>query len=70
MEYWELSDIVKMHQKHLKEIVEKTNQLVDNFKIMNDFINTLVKKVNKMDEEIMDLARQVYVNAQDCKSDD
>ena len=62
MEFWELSDIVKMHQKHLKEIVEKTNQLIDNFKIINDFINTLVKKVNEMDEEIMELARKVSDN--------
>jgi hypothetical protein len=62
MEYWESSDIVKMHQKHLKEIVEKTNQLIDNFKIMNDFINSLVKKVNEMDDEIMELARKVHDN--------
>ena len=62
MEYWESSDIVKMHQKHLKEIVEKTNQLIDNFKIMNDFINSLVKKVNEMDDEIMELARKVHAN--------
>lgn len=62
MEYWELGDIVKMHQKHLKEVVEKSNQLIDNFKIMNDFINSLVKKVNEMDEEIMELARKVHDN--------
>lgn len=60
MELCELSDAVKMHQKHLQEIVEKTNQLIDNFKTMNDFINTLVKKVNEMDDEIMELAREVY----------
>lgn len=60
MQYWELSDVVMMHQKHLKEIVEKSNQLIDNVQTMNDFINTLVKKLNQMDEEIMELAREVY----------
>lgn len=57
---WHLTDIVKMHQIHLKEIVEKTNQLINNVETMNNFVNSLVTKINDMNEEIMELARKVY----------
>jgi uncharacterized protein YoxC len=60
LEIFKLSEIIHMHQKHLVEIVAKSNQLIDNFQILNEFVNKLVDKINEMDSEIMELARKVF----------
>jgi uncharacterized protein YoxC len=60
LEIFKLSEIVHMHQEHLVEIVAKSNQLIDNLQILNEFVNKLVDKINEMDSEIMELARKVF----------
>jgi uncharacterized protein YoxC len=62
MELLVLSSVIEMHQKHLTEIVAKSNQLIENFQTLNNFVNELVKKINEMDDGIMELAREVYKN--------
>jgi uncharacterized protein YoxC len=62
MELLVLSSVIEMHQKHLKEIVAKSNQLIENFQTLNKFVNELVEKINQLDDGIMELAREVYKN--------
>jgi peptidoglycan hydrolase CwlO-like protein len=62
MELLVLSSVIEMHQKHLNEIVAKSNQLIENFQTLNNFVNELAKKINEMNDEIMELAREVYKN--------
>jgi uncharacterized coiled-coil DUF342 family protein len=62
MELLVLSSVIEMHQKHLKEIVAKSNQLIENFQTLNNFVNELAKKINEMNDEMMELAREVYKN--------
>ena len=63
LEIFKLSEIVHMHQEHLVEIVAKSNQLIENFQILNEFVNKLVDKINEMDSEILELARKVFENS-------
>lgn len=65
MEIFKLSEIVHMHQEHLVEIVFKSNQLIDNLQILNEFVNKLVDKINEMDSEIMELARKVFEGSEE-----
>jgi len=62
MELLVLSSVIEMHQKHLKEIVAKSNQLIENFQTLNNFVNELAEKINEINDEMMELAREVYKN--------
>ena len=59
---WELSETVKIHHAYLKEIVATLNQIMDKTEKLAEFTNVLCQRLNQADDDIMELARDVYKN--------